>query len=335
MYSEFSHDPKVQMLSESMQRRYIMVMCMRCSDQLEGRTDEEVAFSLRIDLATTEETKELFIKKGFIDSDWNLLNWEKRQFTADNSVSRVQKYRANRKALGLTSNGYTKHAVTVNQRDGHACVYCGSDENLCIDHVLPTCKGGDDSIENLATACKTCNSGKAGRTPAEAGYSFNNKATEKLWLSWMESRPVTVTVTPQNRTDTDKKRVIPSLSKPSVIDCPHEKILDAFADKLPGLAQPTRSLWRDGKNAPTLKSRWAWLMTACHEKGKRKGERMATTEAEGVEWFGRFFAYVADSDFLTGRQTEWACDLIWLVNKSNFEKVIQGSYENKAKEIAA
>lgn len=76
-------------------------------------------------------------------------------------------------------------------------------------------------------------------------------------------------------------------------------------------------------------------MTACHEKGKRKGERMATTEAEGVEWFGRFFAYVADSDFLMGRSSEWSCDLIWLVNKSNFEKVIQGTYENKSKEIAA
>jgi hypothetical protein len=130
--------------------------------------------------------------------------------------------------------------------------------------------------------------------------------------------------------DKDKeKKEIPSLSKPAVIDCPHEKILDAFAEKLPGLAQPTRSLWRDGKNAPALKSRWAWLMTACHEKGKRKGERMATTEAEGVEWFGRFFAYVADSDFLMGRSSEWSCDLIWLVNKSNFEKVIQGSYENQ------
>lgn len=70
-------------------------------------------------------------------------------------------------------------------------------------------------------------------------------------------------------------------------------------------------------------------MSACHEKGKRKGERMATTEAEGVEWFGRFFSYVADSDYLSGRKTDWACDLIWLVNKSNFEKVIQGTYENQ------
>lgn len=70
-------------------------------------------------------------------------------------------------------------------------------------------------------------------------------------------------------------------------------------------------------------------MSACHEKGKRKGERMATTEAEGVDWFGRFFDYVSHSDHLMGRNGKWASDLIWLVNKSNFEKVIQGSYENQ------
>ncbi len=129
------------------------------------------------------------------------------------------------------------------------------------------------------------------------------------------------------RTGTGTKH--PSLSKPAAIDCPHEKILDAYAEKLPDLAQPIRSLWLDGANAPALNARWEWLMSACHEKGKRKGERMATTEAEGVEWFGRFFDYVSHSDHLMGRNGKWASDLIWLVNKSNFEKVIQGSYENQ------
>ena len=32
MYAEFAHDPKVQMMLEVMQRRYIMLMCMRCSN---------------------------------------------------------------------------------------------------------------------------------------------------------------------------------------------------------------------------------------------------------------------------------------------------------------
>ena len=34
LYSEFSTDPKVQMMPEALQRRYVMLMCMRCSNVL-------------------------------------------------------------------------------------------------------------------------------------------------------------------------------------------------------------------------------------------------------------------------------------------------------------
>ena len=94
MYSEFSHDPKVQMLSEAMQRRYIMLMCLRCSNALVTLHETEIAFHLRISNEDMAETKALFITKGFIDAKWNLLNWEKRQFASDTSKSRVAKHRA-------------------------------------------------------------------------------------------------------------------------------------------------------------------------------------------------------------------------------------------------
>ena len=94
MYSEFATDAKVQMLSEAMQRRYLMLMCLRCSNALVTLQDEEIAFQLRIGDEELAETKALFIKKGFIDSDWNLLNWEKRQFASDSSKERVAKHRA-------------------------------------------------------------------------------------------------------------------------------------------------------------------------------------------------------------------------------------------------
>lgn len=330
MYSEFATDPKVQMLTEALQRRLLMIMCMRCSEQLEGRTNEEIAFVLRIDAVAIEETKEVFQKKGFIDSEWRVLNWEKRQFVADSSLSRVQKYRANRKAMGLSSNGYTKHSVTVTSRDGHACVYCGSGENLCIDHVLPTCKGGDDSIENLATSCKACNSGKAGRTPAEAGYTFINKLTEKLWLQWMKSRTVTVTETSpeQNRTDTEEvsKDTLSPKGSATVPNCPHVELIDLYEKHLPELPGVKSELW-GGARAASMRQRWVWVMTA----KKRSGERYAETKAEAIDWFDRFFGHVAKSDFLTGRTGKWsACDLGWLMKEENFAKVTQGNYDNKA-----
>jgi hypothetical protein len=94
MYSEFATDPKVQMLSEAMQRRLMMLFCLRCSNNLVTLHETEIAFQLRITDEQLAETKALFISKKFIDKSWNVLNWEKRQFASDSSKNRVAKHRA-------------------------------------------------------------------------------------------------------------------------------------------------------------------------------------------------------------------------------------------------
>ena len=97
LYSEFAHDPKIQMLPEAMQRRYVMLMCLRCSETLETLHETEIAFQLRLSEAELIETKQLFVSKNFIDKQWNLLNWDKRQFVSDSSTSRVRKHRDKKK----------------------------------------------------------------------------------------------------------------------------------------------------------------------------------------------------------------------------------------------
>ena len=99
LYSEFAHDPKIQMLSEAMQRRYVMLMCLRCSETLETLHETEIAFQLRLSTGELDETKQLFISKNFIDKHWNLLNWDKRQFVSDSSTMRVAKHRSKKKQV--------------------------------------------------------------------------------------------------------------------------------------------------------------------------------------------------------------------------------------------
>lgn len=111
-------------------------------------------------------------------------------------------------------------------------------------------------------------------------------------------------------------------------DCPHDALIDLYAKRLPELPQPRKSLWQASKNAVAMRARWRWVMTACYESGERAGNRMATNTDEGLAWFDRYFSYVSTSDWLTGRKKEWSADLGWLVNASNFEKVMQGNYEN-------
>lgn len=48
-------------------------------------------------------------------------------------------------------------------RDGNTCQYCGhvfERRALTLDHVKPKSKGGENSWENLVTACSPCNTSK-------------------------------------------------------------------------------------------------------------------------------------------------------------------------------
>lgn len=120
MYAEFATDPKVQMMSEAFQRRLLMLLCMRCGNDLVTLHDEEVAFQLRISNAEWVETKAAFIAKGFIDSKLNLLNWEKRQFKSDSSKERVAKHRAKAKAIAsgdVTLQERPSNALEQNRTD--------------------------------------------------------------------------------------------------------------------------------------------------------------------------------------------------------------------------
>ena len=97
LYSEFATDPKVQMLSEANQRRYIMLLCLRCSNGDVTLHDEEVAFQLRISNEDWEATKAVLVAKGLIGEDNSPSAWDRRQYRSDSSAERVRRHRENKK----------------------------------------------------------------------------------------------------------------------------------------------------------------------------------------------------------------------------------------------
>ena len=97
MYSEFATDPKVQMLSEADQRRFVMVLCMRCSNDNVTLHDTEIAFQLRISNEQWAATKAVFLAKNLINEDNTPTAWDKRQFASDSSAERVARHRAKKK----------------------------------------------------------------------------------------------------------------------------------------------------------------------------------------------------------------------------------------------
>src|SRR5690606_13250738 len=93
----FATDPKVQMLSESDQRRFVMLLCLRCSNGDVTLQDDEIAFQLRVSNDDWAQTKAVLMGKGLIDEGGKPCAWEKRQFASDSSAARVRKHREKKK----------------------------------------------------------------------------------------------------------------------------------------------------------------------------------------------------------------------------------------------
>ena len=73
----------------------------------------------------------------------------------------------------------------------YVCAYCGSGNNLTIDHIVPRSKGGTDFTKNVVCCCSTCNQHK-GHEPWEEWYFsqdfYSEKRCEKI-KDWMEPDP--------------------------------------------------------------------------------------------------------------------------------------------------
>lgn len=73
----------------------------------------------------------------------------------------------------------------VMQRDGNACVRCGSIHALDIDHAVPVSAGGKSEIDNLQVLCRDCNGSKGART--WWGRSLIDKATALKGREYIEA----------------------------------------------------------------------------------------------------------------------------------------------------
>lgn len=95
-----------------------------------------------------------------------------------------------------------------------------------------------------------------------------------------------------------------------VANCPHEEIIKLYAEHLPTLTQVKK--WTDERRK-TLQARWR------EDKSR-----------QSLDWWRKFFVYISQSDFLTGKASNWQADIEWILKPANFIKIIEGKYENKS-----
>jgi len=133
---------------------------------------------------------------------------------------------------------------------------------------------------------------------SEDASSINKNASSTESDATQDPLPITQ--------DTDKTLVD---SKAVRLNCPHQQIIEIYHQELPQL--PVVRVWNE-KRKRLLSARW-------REDPTR----------QSLEFWRKYFRYVSKSDFLTGRANGFQASLEWLVNSSNFVKVIEGNYENR------
>ena len=97
--------------------------------------------------------------------------------------------------------------------------------------------------------------------------------------------------------------------------CPHQQIIDLYHQHLPTGRRV--KVWNTARKAK-LRARW-------REEKKR----------QSLDWWERFFVFIAKSDFLTGKtdtpgRTPFELDLEWIITPTNFVKVVEGKYHREA-----
>lgn len=106
--------------------------------------------------------------------------------------------------LVLKDVSYYKHKTppptkkNIFIRDNHTCLRCGEKrrENLSLEHLIPRSRFqkiskernleyGQNSYQNLATLCKSCNSDKDNRLPEEIGWDIKvGEPVSEVLIDW-------------------------------------------------------------------------------------------------------------------------------------------------------
>jgi hypothetical protein len=79
-----------------------------------------------------------------------------------------------------SSEARRKWRQSIKEEWDYQCAYCGSEENLTLDHITPRSKGGSDRVTNVLCACKECNNSKGHQMWSDWYLNQDFFTTERL-----------------------------------------------------------------------------------------------------------------------------------------------------------
>lgn len=121
-YAEALDDPKVQLLSPTLFRTWVNLLCIACGNEGKLPAVSALAFKLRMSCQDTQSHIDELVLAGLLDPTATGLephNWKSRQYVSDSSADRVRKHRQNKvkRACNVTRNDIVAPPDTETETD--------------------------------------------------------------------------------------------------------------------------------------------------------------------------------------------------------------------------
>jgi hypothetical protein len=258
---------------------------------------DAIAMETELNKKTVYKAFTYLEEKGFIRRERRVLN-SSNNYVLNLSVSR------NSENGTSTKNGSTKFGSTKNG----SCTKNGISDDPKTGRVDDPNLGHESVIETVKETVNTICVDRAESAPTD---------TQKT--APVENDELTLTETSEKV----EKELTPEQKALKVSKhCPQQKLIDLYHECLPGL--PPVRIWTSASRVNNLASRW-------REMALDQGFQ---SEADGLDFFKRFFEFVGRSKFLMGQVKQkdgrtFRADLEWITKANNFEKICDRKYHDR------
>ncbi len=255
---------------------------------------DAIAMETELNKKTVYKAITYLEEKGFIRRERRVLN------SSNNYVLNLSDYRSTKNG-SCTKNGSSNFGSTKNG----SCTKNGISDDPKTGRVDDPNLGHESVIETVKETVNTICVDRAESAPTDTQKTAPVENDE-----FTLTEPSEKELTPAQKAMKVSKR------------CPQEKIIELYNTCLPML-KPVR-IWKSAARVNNLAARW-------REMALDQGFQ---SEAEGLDFFKRFFEFVGRSRFLTGQVKQkdgrvFRADLEWITQANNFEKICDRKYHDR------
>lgn len=255
---------------------------------------DAIAMETELNKKTVYKAFTYLEEKGFIRRERRVLN-SSNNYVLNLSVSR------NSENGTSTKNGSTKFDSTKNG----SCTKNGISDDPKTGRVDDPNLGHESVIETVKETVNTICVDRAESAPTDTQKTAPVENDE-----FTLTEPIEKELTPEQKALKVSKH------------CPQQKLIDLYHECLPGL--PPVRIWTSASRVNNLAARW-------REMSLDQGFQ---SEADGLDFFKRFFEFVGRSKFLMGQVKQkdgrtFRADLEWITKANNFEKICDRKYHDR------